>query len=53
MKAIGFDTRQKFDQIATDAIQLNDATHSRKQLDTLMKNCIACHASFKIVLTEQ
>jgi hypothetical protein len=49
MKTLGFDTRQKFDQIATDALKLNDPIHSRNQLDTLMKNCIACHASFKIL----
>jgi len=49
MKVLGFDTRRKFDQIATDAVQVNDSVHSRKQLDTLMKNCIACHASFKII----
>ena len=49
MKTLGFDTRQKFDQIATDALKLNDPIHSRNQLDALMKNCIACHASFKII----
>jgi KaiC/GvpD/RAD55 family RecA-like ATPase len=49
MKTLGFDTRQKFDQIALDALQLNDPMHSRNQLEVLMKNCIACHASFKIL----
>jgi hypothetical protein len=49
MKTIGFDTRKKFDQIALDAVQLNDSIHSRRQLDSLMNNCIACHASFKII----
>lgn len=49
MKMLGFDTRKKFDQIATDAIQIKDPVHSRRQLDMLMQNCIACHASFKLV----
>ena len=49
MKTLGFDTRQKFDQIAVDAKKLNDPSHSRNQLDMLMKNCIACHANFKIM----
>ncbi len=49
MKTLGFDTRHKFDQIASDALQHGDPILSRNQLDTLMKNCIACHASFKII----
>ena len=49
MKTLGLDTHQKFDQIASDAVKINDPLHSRKQLDVLMKNCIACHASFKIL----
>lgn len=49
MKTLGYDTHQKFDQIASDALQLKNPMHSRQQLDALMKNCIACHASFKIL----
>ena len=49
MKTLGLDTHQKFDQIASDAVKINDPLHSRKQLDVLIKNCIACHASFKIL----
>ncbi|NOT64719.1 MAG: hypothetical protein HOP06_01505 [Methylotenera sp.] len=49
MKKLGFDTRQKFDQISADATTLKDPLHSRKQLDALMKNCIACHASYQLV----
>ena len=49
MKTLGYDTHQKFDQIASDALQLKDPMHSRQQLDALMKNCIACHASYKIL----
>lgn len=53
MKTLGFGARQKFDQISADAIRLKDPSHSRKQLDQLMKNCIACHASFKLVEAEK
>jgi hypothetical protein len=48
MKTLGFDTREKFDKIAIDAERLKIPMHSRRQLDQLMKNCIACHSSFKI-----
>lgn len=53
MKTLGFDTRQKFDQIAADASRLKDYKHSRKQLDQLMNNCIACHASFKLIESDR
>lgn len=53
MKTLGFDTRQKFDRISADAVRINDPIYSRKQLDQLMKNCIACHASFKLVEVEK
>lgn len=49
MKKLGFDTRQKFDQISADARTLKDPLHSRKQLDELLKNCIVCHASYQLV----
>ena len=53
MKTLGFDTHRKFDQIASDALQVNDPLHSRNQLDALMKNCIVCHARFKILEVNQ
>ena len=53
MKTLGFDTRKKFDQIAADAAELKIPVHSRRQLDQLMKNCIACHSSFKIIEQEK
>jgi hypothetical protein len=49
MKTLGFDTRKRFDQIAADAERLKVPVHSRRQLDQLMKNCIGCHSSFKII----
>jgi hypothetical protein len=53
MKTLGFDTRKRFDHIAEDAEQLKIPIHSRRQLDQLMKNCIACHSSFKIIEQEK
>jgi hypothetical protein len=53
MKTLGFDTRKKFNQIAADATELKIPVHSRRQLDQLMKNCIACHSSFKIIEQEK
>lgn len=49
MKALGFDTRKKFDEIAADAERLKDAQHTVKQLSVAMSNCIACHATYRFV----
>ena len=49
MKTLGFDTRNRFDQISADAIQLKDPLTSRKQLDQLLNNCLACHATYKLI----
>ena len=48
-KKLGFDTHQQFDQLAMDSEQLGDNAHTLKQLSTLMKNCITCHAGYKLV----
>ncbi len=53
MKALGFDTRRKFDEIATDAEKLKDSQHIVKQLSTAMNNCIACHAAYRFVEAEK
>jgi len=47
-KKLGGDTHAKFDQLAMDADDLGDRDHALEQLSTLMKNCIACHAAFRI-----
>lgn len=51
MKALGFDTRKKFDEIASDALRLKDTQHTVKQLSVAMNNCIACHTAYRF--TEQ
>jgi len=48
MKKLGFGTRDKFDEIAKTAKENKDTTILRKQLDTLMLNCIACHAAYRL-----
>lgn len=47
-KKLGFDTHQKFDLLAMDAEQLQDKEHTLKQMSTLMSNCVACHATYRI-----
>lgn len=48
MKKLGFDTRGKFDEIAETAKTTKDPIIARKQLDTLLQNCIACHAIYRL-----
>ena len=48
MKKLGFGTRDKFDEIAKTAKTSKDAAIARKQLDTLMQNCIACHVAYRL-----
>lgn len=52
-KQLGFDTHTKFDQLAMDAVDLEDREHVMSQLALLMQNCIACHAAFRIDISDQ
>ncbi len=47
MKALGFGTRKKFDEIAADAEQNKDAGQTVAKLSEAMNNCIACHATYR------
>lgn len=47
-RQLGFDTHKKFDQLAMDADDLEDAQHSLAQLATLMQNCTTCHEMYRI-----
>lgn len=51
MKALGFDTRKKFDDIAADAEKLKDSNLVFTELSVAMNNCIACHATYRFVET--
>lgn len=47
-KKLGFDTHNKFDQLALDADDLGDGSHTLKQLSDLMQNCVTCHETYRI-----
>lgn len=49
-KQLGFDTHGKFDELALDAEQLGDPDHALSQLNTLMQNCVSCHAAYRFEL---
>jgi hypothetical protein len=51
MKALGFDTRKKFDDIAADAEKLKDSNRIVSKLSAAMNNCVACHAMYRFVET--
>ena len=48
MKQLGFGTRGKFDEIAAAAKSGEDMKQLRQRLDSLLGNCIACHAAFRL-----
>ncbi len=47
-KKLGFDTHNKFDELAISARQLGDPADSLEQLAELMKNCVACHEGYRV-----
>ncbi|MEW5903060.1 MAG: hypothetical protein AB1722_01770 [Pseudomonadota bacterium] len=49
MKALGFDTREKFDDIAATAAGSKDGTQVVEKLSVAMNNCIACHETYRFV----
>jgi cytochrome c556 len=49
MKALGFDTRSKFDNIAVEAAKSKDSSLVVKKLSMAMNNCIACHEMYRFV----
>ena len=48
-KKLGLATHRGFDQIALDAEQIGAADLAVKQLVQVMGNCVACHASWRLV----
>lgn len=49
MKALGFGTRKKFDEIAADAEEFKDSNQIVSKLSVAMNNCVACHATYRFV----
>ena len=48
MKKLGFGTRGLFDDISAAAKKGENQLALRKRLDSLMNNCIACHATYRL-----
>ncbi|PJZ46375.1 hypothetical protein [Leptospira brenneri] len=51
-KKLGFGTHEKFDEIAVKIRKKQDIHGLLKEMDELTRNCVACHASYKIELEE-
>lgn len=47
-KKLGLATHRAFDQIALDADQFGDSQVTRRQLVDVMRNCTACHATWRL-----
>jgi hypothetical protein len=47
-KKLGFGTHEKFDEMAVRIRQKQDIQILLKEMDVLTRNCIACHATYKI-----
>lgn len=51
-KQLGFDTHTKFDELALDAEQLGDRDHTLSQMNALLNNCVACHATYRFEINK-
>jgi len=49
-KQLGFDTHGRFDQLALNAEQFDDAAAIVPELATLLQNCVSCHAAYRLDL---
>lgn len=49
-KKLGFDTHDRFDQLALNTEQFGDTGNVLPELAQLMQNCVACHAAYRIDL---
>lgn len=47
-KSLGFSTHDMFDKIAEDAKERFDKRQAQQQLNTLLNNCVSCHAAYKL-----
>lgn len=52
-KRLGFDTHARFDELALNVEQFGDTGQALSELATLMNNCTACHATYRIDLEAQ
>ena len=49
-KQLGFDTHRKFDALALDARDMEDPVHALSQMNTILGNCVGCHAAYRFEL---
>ncbi len=49
-KQMGHPTHNAFDELAVEASDIGDAGQVINKLSTLMNNCVACHATYKLVV---
>lgn len=47
-RRMGLAMHRAFDQLALDAEQLGDPSHSLGQLGAVLQGCVACHARFRL-----
>ncbi len=47
-RRIGSDTHKRFDRLAMDVEQMDDSDLALEQLGELMRNCVSCHAAYRI-----
>jgi hypothetical protein len=52
-KQLGFATHQRFDQLADNVQDLGDTGPALADMADLMRNCIACHATYRFELEQQ
>ena len=52
-KKLGFDTHGRFDQLAVNAEQFGDREQALEELATVMENCVACHAVYRIDVVDK
>jgi len=46
---LGGETHQLWDQLAAEAEDMGDRLEIQRQLGVMMNNCVACHASYRLV----
>lgn len=49
-KELGGPTHKRFDGLAREATELGDVQIITEKLGVLMQNCVACHASYRLVV---
>lgn len=51
-KQLGFGVHEDFDMLYRDAKSFADVEHTLSQLADVMNKCVACHATYQIVVDE-